>query len=412
MTSGGSSGPIAPADIEPTPKPPFAMVVMITLTGIMGTTLVTPVLPDIIKDFGARPSAVGLLVSAAAAPGILMAPVIGVLSDRYGRREVVVPCLAVFGLSGGLAVFAPNYGVLLALRLLQGVGSAGLVNMAVVIIGDHWTGLERARMIGRNVAILTASVVVLPPVGGLLATIGGWRAAFVPFWLGLVVAGFVAVRLPRSHVVPRRLRDQLRAAGPYLRSPAVVGAMVGGFFVFVLIFGLFLTLMPVHLADDFGAEAGVRGLIFGLPAVTSTISALSLPRWVRRFGARRVVALAFVMLTIAFGLIAAADTLPLVMVAVLVYGFGEGVLIPSFQDAVAGAAPASSRGIVVAMFVGLLRGGQTLGPFLASRALAGPGAQWGFGAGAVVAGALVLASRWLVHPHPVLDDEPVVAPVV
>ena len=118
MTARGSSGSVAPA------KPPFLVVVSITLTGIMANTLVTPATPDIVDDFGVGRAGVGLLLAAATAPGIVLAPVIGVLSDRYGRRRTVVPCLVVFGITGGLAAFAPSFDVLLALRLLQGVGSA------------------------------------------------------------------------------------------------------------------------------------------------------------------------------------------------------------------------------------------------------------------------------------------------
>src|SRR5688500_19230708 len=124
MTVRGSSVSVAS-------PPPFLIVVAITLTGIMANTLVTPATPDIVDDCGVGRAGVGLLLAAATAPGIVLAPIIGVLSDRYGRRETVVPCLVIFGLTGGLAAFAPSYEILLVLRLLQGVGSAGLINLAI-----------------------------------------------------------------------------------------------------------------------------------------------------------------------------------------------------------------------------------------------------------------------------------------
>jgi MFS family permease len=367
MTAGGSSGSVAPA--VGIARPPFLIVVSITLTGIMATTLVTPATPDIVDDFGVGRAGVGLLLAAATAPGIVLAPIIGVLSDRYGRRQTVVPCLVVFGLAGGMAAFAPSFEVLLALRLLQGVGSAGLINLAVVIIGDHWEGTERARMIGRNAAALTASIAVLPPLGGLLAGLGGWRWTFAPYWIGLLTALGVLRYLGASERGEGSLGQQLRRTTPYLRLPVVIGSMGMAFILFVVIFGAFLTVLPVHLKDDFDVSAGFRGLVLGVPAVPSTIMALNLGRFRARFGTGPI--LVFGSLAIGGGLaiLAAAPTLPLLMLGPVVYGFGEGLMIPTLQDAVASAPPASSRGAVVASFVGVTRLGQTVGPVVAAAGL-------------------------------------------
>ena len=388
MTVGGSSGSVASVG---TTRPPFLVVVSITLTGIMANTLVTPATPDIVDDFGVGRAGVGLLLAAATAPGIVLAPIIGLLSDRYGRRAVVVPCLLVFGLAGGMSAFAPSYEVLLALRLLQGVGSAGLINLAVVIIGDHWDGLERARMIGRNAAALTASIAVLPPLGGLLAAIGGWRWTFAPYWIGLVTALAVLRYLGPSERGTGTLGEQLRRTKPYLRLPVVVGSMGMAFVLFALIFGGFLTVLPVHLKDDFDVSAGFRGLVLGVPAIPSTIMALRLGRFRARFGAGPILVAGSLAIAVGFTVLAAAPTLPLLMLGPVLYGFGEGLMIPTLQDAVASAAPASSRGAIVATFVGVSRLGQTVGPVAAAAGLAAVGSEPVFLAGAAMALAMAVA---------------------
>ena len=378
MTARGSSGSVAS-------PPPFLIVVAITLTGIMANTLVTPATPDIVDDLGVGRAGVGWLLAAATAPGIFLAPVIGVLSDRYGRRQTVVPCLVVFGLAGGLAAFAPNFAVLLALRLLQGVGSAGLINLAVVIIGDHWEGAERARMIGRNAACLTASIAVLPPLGGLLAGLGGWRWTFAPYWIGLVTALAVLRWLRPSERGEGTLGEQLRRTTPYLRSPVVIGSMAMAFVLFVLIFGAFLTALPVHLKDDFDVAAGLRGLVLGVPAIPSTLMALNLGRLRARFGAGPILVAGSVAIAVGIGVLGVAESLPVLMIGPIVYGFGEGLMIPTLQDAVTSAAPATSRGAIVASFVGVSRLGQTVGPVLAGVGLAAFGSDAVFGVAAVLA---------------------------
>ncbi len=155
-----------------TGRPPLPLLFSITVTGILANTLVNAPLPDILDHFGQPDSAAGLFVSAGALPGVVMAPVIGVLADRHGRRRVLVPCLVAFGVFGLAGAAAPSYPVLLGLRLAQGVGAAGLINLAVVLIGDHWQGIERARVIGYNAAVLTVSLAIIPAVGGGLAELG------------------------------------------------------------------------------------------------------------------------------------------------------------------------------------------------------------------------------------------------
>ena len=370
-------------------RPSRSLIFGITITGILSTTLVAPAIPEIIDDFGVGGSGAGLLIAALTFPGIVVAPVIGLLADRYGRRAVLVPCLAVFGLFGGLGGLMPTFWLLILCRLLQGVGSAGLINLAVVIIGDHWDGTERARMIGHNSAVLTMSIAVLPPVGGLLTDLGGWRLAFAPYWLGLLTAALVGRSLPRSARRQVRMGDQLRDALAVVRRPHVTATIGTGFVVFLLVFGLFLTAMPIYAHEAFGLGAGTRGLLLGLPAIGSTAAALSLGRLNARFGSHRLVTAASLLFVIAFTIIGSVPVLWVTVAAVLVYGLGEGITIPGMQDLVAGAAPGESRGAVVAVWVGSARAGQTVGPLVAGQGVTAAGGQATFLAGAVVAAAML-----------------------
>lgn len=400
MTSRGSSGSGA-SGVR------LALIIAVTITGIMGNVLVVPAIPNIVEDFGVPTSAAGLLLAATTAPGILLAPVIGVLADRYGRREVLVPCLVLFGVSGGLSSLAPNYPALVGLRLLQGIGSAGLVNLAIVLVGDTWDGAERARMMGRNAAALTSSIVVLPPIGGALTELGGWRMSFVPYWAALATAVLVRVRLPEGRRGDASLAAQVRVARPYLRSRPVVSLMVLGFLTFMLVFGLFFTIVPFYLDRTFAIGAGGRGLVLGLPALTSTVAALNLGRLQERFGIRRLLPVAFALFAGGFGLAAAIPSLWALCAGVLLYGAGEGVAVASLQNGAAGAAPTVARGAVVAVWVGTARAGQTLGPVLAAAGLDGLGARPTLAAGAAMATVLVPLARVLLRDR---DRQVLVAP--
>lgn len=371
--------------------PPLPLIFSITVTGILANTLVGPAIPDILEAFDQPDSRAGVFVAAGTLPGIVMAPVIGVLADRFGRRAVLVPCLVAFGVFGLLSALAPTFPALLALRLCQGIGSAGLINLAVVLIGDHWTGNERARIVGQNAAILTVSLAIFPPVGGLLTELGGWRLSFAPYALGLATAVLIYHRLDANRPAGGvTVRAQLRGAGSALRNRDVIGSVSIGFVIFMLIFGLFLTAMPVHLESEFGLSAGQRGLVIAIPAITSTFTALRLG-WLRsRFGVVGLLVSASVLFSVAFVVMGLAAALPVLFAAALLYGLGEGVFIPTLQDVVAGASAPEQRGAVVAVWVGAARAGQTVGPLLAAALYGATSTGATFVIGGVIAAGLVV----------------------
>lgn len=366
-------------------RPPVALLYAITVTGVLSNTLVTPAIPDILRGLDAPASAAGLLVAAATLPGVLLAPVIGVLADRYGRREVLVPCTALFAVAGGLGALAPDIGVLIALRFLQGAGSAGLINLVVVVIGDHWPDEERADLIGRNSAVLTASLAVFPVLGGVLTDIGTWRAPFLVYPVGLVTAWVTYRTMAPGGGGRVRLREQLARAGPVLRSRHVLLVYAAAFVLFAIIFGLILTVLPIYAESTFGLGAGWRGVLLGLPAVGSSAVAANLGRLRRRFPARLLIATAGAAFAVALVAMALAPAVGVLLVAAVLFGVGEGATIPSLQDLAAAAGTDASRGTVVATFVSAARGGQTVGPVVASGGLEAGGARAVYLVGAVVA---------------------------
>lgn len=376
-------------------RPPLPFIFVVTLTGILNNTLVTPALPDILADLGVESDRSGFLVAAGSTAGIMMAPVVGILADRYGRRIVLTSCLAVFGLFGGLGALAPTFGLLLGARFLQGFGSAGLINLAVVLIGDHWTGPERTKIMGRNSAVLTVGLASIPLLSGAVTEYAGWRATFAIYTVALLTAGISWLVLDgRRPADPPRVRDQISSAATVVREPVVTTTITAGFFIFVLIFGLMLTVMPVHLAEVFGLGAAARGVVISLPAITSTIAAFNLGRIRAVLSPRRVVMVGsamFLGVFVAFGL---TPALIGIGAAALVFGAAEGALIPTLQDLNVEGAPDEHRGAVVAVWVGAARLGQTIGPLLAGVGLALVGSGATLVIGSAIAGVVFFTAMF------------------
>jgi MFS family permease len=378
-------------------RPPLVFIFTVTLTGILNNTLISPAIPDILDEFSTLPNRAGVLVAAGSVAGIVVAPLVWILADRYGRRIVLSSCLAIFGLFGGLAAFSPSFGVLVGARLLQGVGSAGLVNLAVVLIGDHWSGAERTRLVGRNAAVLTTGLAGLPLLSGWVTESFGWRVTFGIYTVALLMAVVTWIVLDGwRQENPPTVREQIGGVGDVVRQPAVLVLLTAGFLVFVMIFGLFLTVFPLHLAEQFGMKAGARGVMIAIPAIGSTLMAFNLGRIRGWVSTRGVVVFSGVGFVVAFTTIGLAGAVAVVVVGAILYGASEGALIPSLQDEAMEASPDEHRGAVVAVWVSAARAGQTVGPVIAGVALS----FWGTGTVFVVGTsiAVIVAVLGLIGP--------------
>jgi len=375
-------------------RPPLAFIFTVTLTGILSNTLVTPAIPDILAEFDLPGDRAGLLVATGSLAGIVIAPVAGFLADRFGRRIVLTVCLGIFGVFGGLAAIAPSFEILLLARFLQGVGSAALVNLAVVLIGDSWTGPDRTRLIGRNSAVLTIGLAAMPVLSGVVTQAASWRVTFGIYTvaLGTAAAAWAVLDGRRPERSPQ-VREQFGEALVVLKRPVLRASILSAFLVFVAIFGLFLTVLPLHLADVFGMEAGARGLLISLPAISATLAAFNLGRMRTLTSARTVVIFSASALVVSYVMLGITTTLIVAITATLIYGASEGFFIPMLQDVTMEDAPDEHRAVVLAVWVGFARLGQTIGPLLAGVAVGVIGTGPTFVAGSGIA-VLILLVGW------------------
>jgi MFS transporter, ACDE family, multidrug resistance protein len=149
---------------------------------VLGVSSVGPALRKVADELGVSSGQVGLLITVFTLPGVLLTPIWGVLSDRHGRKKILVPSLLLFGVAGASCALACDFELLIMLRSVQGVGAAALGAINVTVIGDLYTGHERTEAMGYNSSVLSVGTASYPVIGGMLATLG-W---YYPFALPLV----------------------------------------------------------------------------------------------------------------------------------------------------------------------------------------------------------------------------------
>ena len=104
----------------------FQVLLLASVASPLGASVVSPILDSLTEPMGVGEAQIGLLMAVFTAPAIVLIPVVGVISDRYGRKPVLASGLGLFGLAGVAVGLTTDFGVVLGLRLLQGIGYAGV----------------------------------------------------------------------------------------------------------------------------------------------------------------------------------------------------------------------------------------------------------------------------------------------
>ncbi len=395
-----ASGRSASLTAVRTGPPSRLLVFSVTAMALLNNSVLMSSTPEILESFGEPIERAGMLIAAGTVTGIVAAPAIGFLADRYGRKRILVPCLLVFGTFGSLGGFSPSLEWLLVIRVIQGLGSAGLINLVVVLITDHWSGMERTRLLGQNAAVITTFLAIFPFLGGVTTDLFGWRWNFAYYGMALIVGAVVARSLDDPWEVQQiPVVQRLREAFAEVSIPANAMVIGLGSLAFFVMFGVFLTLIPIHLHETFGLNPTQRGMVAAVPAVTSTATALVVTWFRVRMSAGVMVAIGLGVFGATF-LAMGLGSLWLLVAAAAVYGLAEGITIPTLQDIVAERAPEHLRGIILALWVSGLRLGQTAGPLVVGVAIG----FWSTGTVLAGAGVLVMVVAVAVGTSRVLPD--------
>lgn len=382
---------------RPLRDPRLYIVFGITLMGVMGVSSITPAFPRIARALDLSSREVGLLLTVFTVPGVFLAPVLGFLSDRFGRKRIVIPALLLFGAAGTACALTRAFPLLLVLRFFQGIGAASLTSLSVTILGDMYSGDARETAVGYNASALSIGTASYPVVGGALAALG-WQYPFLLSAVAFPIALLVALQLDTPHPGSTgTVFSRIRAVLDNAWKSGIATLSLVAVLVFVVLYGAYLAYMPFLLEGRFGLPSPLIGAIMSTASIATAVTASRHGRIARRLSGRGI-------LTLAFGVyVAALLTIPLmprwwlVPAGTLLYGVAQGLTIPTVQSQIASRAPMELRGATMAVNAMAIRIGQTLGPLLSGIVYAAAGVGAVFFAAALVplAMTLVLWRGWV-----------------
>ncbi len=374
-------------------RSPLLLMALTVFIDLMGFGIILPLLPFWAEKLGATPFEVGLILTIYAVAQSLFTPLLGRLSDRYGRRPVIILSLLIEAASFALTALAGSLPMLLIARFIGGVGASNM-SSAQAVVSDVTPPEGRARGMGLIGAAIGMGFVVGPAIGGVLASSG----QVVPFWaamgVALVNALLVLLFLPETRKL--RAMEPDAAAAPRaggmlgswrraLSSPALA-RLLGINFLFTLAFTAMEAVYPLFTQRIFHWDATQNGYVFTYVGVVIVIMQGGLVGMlVKRFGEQAILVSGLLVLAGGLLLLPVSQTLAVMLIALAVLSAGDGAVAPTTSALLSFASPAESQGETLGIAQGVAGLGRVFGPIAAGFLF-----SVGIGVPFAVGGAIVL----------------------
>lgn len=348
---------------------------------LVGFGIVLPILPLYAKRFGASPFTATALVAVFSAAQLLFSPIWGRVSDRVGRKPVLILSLAGTAVGSLITGLAGSLWILFLGRIIDGISGAS-VSVAQASVADVAPPDQRARLLGLLGAAFGLGFVAGPALGAL-AALGGPR---LPFVLAAVIAGVNAVaalrRLPETHPSPGPSRPALDPV-PWRR--AGVSTLLAVAFVQLSAFSAFEGTFALFGERRLGLRLASTGGVFAAIGIALVVVQVRvLPAVIKRLGEAGTLRLGLLLNAGGLFVLATVHSFWMLVPALLALVLGQGLVSPTLSSILAGKVAAHRRGGVLgvqqavgglARVVGPLAGGfafQQLGvpvPYVAGAAL-------------------------------------------
>ncbi|MDR6884983.1 MFS transporter [Bacillus sp. 3255] len=349
------------------------------LCGI-GFSIVAPVVPFLVQPYISNPEAqaivVTLLTSVYAVCVFAAAPALGALSDRYGRRPLLLICLLgsaigylVFGLGGALWV-------LFAGRIIEGI-TGGSISTIFAYFADIIPPEQRTKYFGWASAVVGAGTVIGPTLGGLLAKFGNSTPMYVGAIITILQVGYGILYMPESLAKKNRLsKITLVRLNPFKQLASVLAMnnlrrlLVAAFLLWIPNGSLQAVFSQFSL-DTFSWMPARIGLMFSIMGVQDILSqGLIMPKLLIKRNDAQIAILGMISEIIGYGFIALSALFsfyPLFIIGMFIFGFGDSIFGPSFNGMLSKSVEASEQGRIqggsqsiqaLARMIGPIVGGQ------------------------------------------------------
>lgn len=338
------------------------LILLVTASAVAGVSSIAPALPKIAEHFSIHPEDTGFILLSFTLPGIFFSAMWGILSDRIGRKRILLTSLMLFSVGGILSVLDLGFTFLLAMRFIQGIGASALFSLNVIVIGDLFDGEKRAIAMGYNAAVISGALALFPFLGGILSEIK-WNLPFLlpSFSLAvffLVAKYFDAQAAVNDETFPIYLSEIVRS----LKNKHIIGILIGTLLYFMVQYGAFINYFSFLAKQAFEYSSSMSGFMMAVSSVIAAIVSYYIRKFEKILSYKNLYIFSFIACAASYVFMAFALTPFMLFIGILLFGMGQGLNMPLTPLLISVYVPEEQRGILMSINCTALSLGQTTGP--------------------------------------------------
>lgn len=363
----------------------FILLAAGSLTTMVGG-IVAPILPEIVKQLEFDPALAANLVSMHCLTIALFSPPLGIVADRIGRLQVLVPSLILYALFGMAGAFVRDFWLLLATRGLIGAASGGIAAASLGLLGNMYEGEERSQALGLATTTLTLTGIAFPLLGGWVGATH-WQYAFYLYGLALPLAGLAALSLneKRSMKAKSDRKDKGDKLLTVLGHPHTLRLLLAVSLASVVMYSVVIY-APLYLKQTINVGTVVNGIVLASRAVgAAVISAYGAKQLTQKVGVAPAIAIGFGLMAVTLATIPWLHQLSWILLTAVFFGVGFGIVLPTLYSTLANVAPSTLKSSIMAAGTGAGFLGQFLSPVLLAPVVNYAGIKSVFYAAALIA---------------------------
>ncbi|CAH8715837.1 MFS transporter [Paenibacillus thiaminolyticus] len=354
----------------------YTAIATVPLVLVLGNSMLVPILPEVKRHLHLTQLQTSLIITLFSVSAGLIIPIAGYLSDRFGRKAIIIPSLIVYGAAGivtGLGALWESYGILIGFRAVQGLGAAGTASIAMALVGDLYKDAQESQALGLIEASNGTGKVISPILGSALA-LWTWTAPFFAFpvfcALSLVAVIFL-IKEPERKQKPQPLKTYIRNIGQIFKEQGrwLIPAFFAGALSLFILFGILFYLSDILEEKPYHLKGIVKGLVLAIPLLGMVTTAYITGSIIKKNGLlmRWLMNIGLLLMAVSLGCT--------IFFYKNVYGFiglitvssiGTGLLLPCLNTMITGTVEKAQRGMITSLYSSLRFLGVAFGPPLFS----------------------------------------------
>lgn len=321
------------------PNRAMLTIILSILVDVFGYSMVLPLLPSIVKDFGASDFFVGILISSNAFTAMIFGPIWGKLSDKYGRKRILVISQAGTGLSFLILATSNSVYIIMFSRILDGV-FGGQIPVIRAYISDITTPTTRSAEMSKIMVGHVVGMIIGPIIGGFLGSVN-WRypailASFLSIIAIILTLKVLIESMPKERIADIKLRLTTNENTPDNNKSIwnkEVNIRLAQIFLLFMITVMVNSSFPLFLDNRYGAGPMIIGSVMSVAGIVVMFYAGVLMKpMLRKFGEKRVLIFGFILIIVTFLFFPYLTELWMVYVFVIPFAFCMSIIPPLIQS--------------------------------------------------------------------------------